>query len=69
MVEFRADDLRVDLKPAEVAEKGVKCSVSIVPENKGEREGDAQRSHDQSGKVPVRFRRGDKIYIWEEVTE
>lgn len=56
MVEFTVNDLRVELQPAQKAEKGIKCSVAIVPENCGPREG---------GK-PFRLRRGDKVYIWEE---
>ena len=54
LVEFTVNDLRVELEPAQVAEKGVRCSVAIVPDNPGEREGEA------------RLRRGDKVYIWEE---
>ena len=51
VVEFDVNDLRVDLKPADVADKGVRCSVavdtSICPDGK--------------------LRRGDKIYIWEQL--
>ena len=85
VIEFTVNDLRVALKPAEEAVKGVRCSVAIVPENKGVRDGDVEinPSADDSpsksraeadavqvnadGKIPVRLRRGDKIYIWEEV--
>ena len=49
VVEFTADDIRVNFKPVSTAEKGDRCSVavdpSICPDN--------------------RLRRGDKIYIWE----
>lgn len=31
VVEFKIEDMRVDLKPAETAEKGVRCSVAIDP--------------------------------------
>lgn len=55
VIEFTVNDLRVDLKPATVAEKGISCSVAIVPENKGMREDDTK----------ARLRRGDKVYIWE----
>ena len=73
VVEFTVNDLRVALKPAEVATKGVRCSVAITPENKGVRDGDVEINDGASspcatdGKIPARLRRGDKIYIWEEV--
>lgn len=85
VIEFTVNDLRVALKPAEEAVKGVRCSVAIVPENKGVRDGDVEinpnaddspsKSRAEAdavqvnadGKIPVRLRRGDKIYIWEEV--
>lgn len=79
MIEFTVNDLRVDMKPAERADKGVRCSVAIVPENRGPRDGDVELSAssgccaDQAaadardgGKIPVRLRRGDKIYIWQK---
>ena len=31
VVEFEIEDMRVNLRPAEVAEKGVRCSVAIAP--------------------------------------
>ena len=31
VVEFKIEDIRVNLRPAEVAEKGVRCSVAIDP--------------------------------------
>ena len=85
VIEFTVNDLRVALKPAEEAVKGVRCSVAIVPENKGVRDGDVEinpnaddspsKSRAEAdavqvnadGKIPVRLRRGDRIYIWEEV--
>ena len=51
VVEFRADDIRVNFESVELAHKGVRCSVAV----------DASDSPD--GKL----RRGDKVYIWEEV--
>ncbi len=45
VTEFKVEDMRVNLEPAEAAEKGVRCSVA----------------------VPERLRRGDKVYIWEEL--
>lgn len=50
VVEFDASDLRVNLEAAEVAEKGVRCSVAIDP------------SICPDGKL----RRGDKVFIWKE---
>ncbi len=85
VIEFTVNDLRVALKPTEEAVKGVRCSVAIVPENKGVRDGDVEinpnaddspsKSRAEAdavqvnadGKIPVRLRRGDRIYIWEEV--
>ena len=77
MIEFTVNDLRVDMKQAERADKGVRCSVAIVPENRGPRDGDVELSAssgccaDQAdapdgGKISVRLRRGDKIYIWQK---
>lgn len=50
VVEFDASDLRVNLEAAEIAEKGVRCSVAIDP------------SICPDGKL----RRGDKVFIWKE---
>lgn len=61
VTEFKVNDLRVDLKDADVAEKGVKCSVAVRAENiidPGERE--------KNNLQNIRLRRGDKIYIWQE---
>ena len=81
VIEFKVNDLRVALKPAEKAVKGVRCSVAIVPENAGVRDGQvelnpasegsasqaaAEVKVNADGKIPVRLRRGDKIYIWEK---
>ena len=80
VIEFTVNDLRVALKPAEKAEKGVRCSVAIVPENQGVRDGEVEKCDgtdsksradadavlvNADGKIPIRLRRGDKIYIWE----
>jgi hypothetical protein len=58
MIEFRVDDMRVELKPAEVAAKGVRCSVALNREN-------------VIGEAPaeLKLRRGDKIYLWEKNNE
>lgn len=63
VVEFTVNDMRVNLKPAQTAAKGVKCSVAIVPDEVCNADGSIQQT-------PVKFerlRRGDKIYIWEEL--
>ncbi|MBP5234371.1 MAG: U32 family peptidase, partial [Bacteroidales bacterium] len=54
-IEFKVDDMRVDLKPAEEAGKGVRCSVALNSKN-------------VIGEAPseLKLRRGDKIYLWEE---
>ena len=51
VVEFKVEDLRVNLEPAGRAVKGERCSVAV----------------DISICPDGRLRRGDKIYIWEEV--
>ena len=50
VVEFDAADLRVNLEAADVAEKGVRCSVAVDP----------------SICPDGRLRRGDKVFIWKE---
>lgn len=50
VVEFPVEDMRVNLKSADMAEKGVRCSVAVDPSLCPE----------------GRLRRGDKIYIWEK---
>lgn len=50
VVEFKVEDMRVNLKPAEQAGKGERCSVAIDPQTC----------------PGGRLRRGDKIYIWQE---
>lgn len=50
VVEFPVEDMRVNLKSADMAGKGVRCSVAVDPSLCPE----------------GRLRRGDKIYIWEK---
>ena len=52
VVEFTVEDMRVNLKPAAEACKGIRCSVAVNP-------GDKNPGFE-------RLRRGDKIYIWEK---
>lgn len=48
VIEFTVEDMRVNLLPADRAEKGIRCSIAI----------DASEAPDG------RLRRGDKIYLW-----
>jgi len=50
VVEFNADDIRVNLESVDVARKGERCSLAV----------------DTSICPDGRLRRGDKIFIWEE---
>ena len=52
VVEFKVEDMRVNLKPAQTAPKGIRCSVAVDPSICPDR----------------RLRRGDKVFIWEEIT-
>ena len=53
VVEFRAEDIRVDFKPVSSAGKGERCSVAVC-------------RNIINGPKDARLRRGDKIYIWED---
>ncbi len=66
IVEFRVDDLRVDLKSADKAEKGVRCSVAVTYDNLTHT-GTREEDNIVNKKEPIRLRRGDKVYIWTEV--
>lgn len=35
VVEFKVDDMRVDLKPADTAAKGIRCSIAVPPQKDG----------------------------------
>ncbi len=50
VVEFVVEDMRVNLKPAQLAGKGVRCSVAVPPDLCPD----------------GRLRRGDKVYIWQK---
>ncbi len=50
VVEFTVEDIRVNLKPAQTAGKGVRCSVAVTPDICPD----------------GRLRRGDKVYIWQK---
>lgn len=52
-VTFPADEIRVDLKPADKAVKGERCSIAVHPTDTG---------------IPFRkLHRGDKVYVWRTV--
>ena len=51
VVEFTVEDMRVNLKPAQQAPKGIRCSVAVDPSICPDR----------------RLRRGDKVFVWELV--
>ncbi len=56
VVEFDAAEIRVDLKPAARAEKGELCSVALS-------------GNVVNGPQDARLHRGDKVYVWEEITK
>ena len=73
-VEYTVPEIRVDLKPVEMAEKGVFCSIPIdwskvVP---GAREeelslcGEGCSENACRAIEETRLRRSDNVYIWEE---
>ena len=53
VVEFTVEDMRVNLKPAVQAPKGIRCSVAVDPSICTDR----------------RLRRGDKVFVWEDVPQ
>lgn len=53
VVEFAVEDMRVNLKPAQAAPKGIRCSVAV----------------DTSICPGGRLRRGDKVFVWEDVSD
>jgi len=52
VVEFPANDIRVNLQPTDEAPKGCRCSIKVEP---------------TAGKDFEKLHRGDKIYLWQEV--
>ena len=54
VVEFPADDIRLEFEPVEEAPKGSRCSVRVCPKDPG-------------SKTFEKLHRGDKIYLWEEI--
>ena len=61
-IECKVEDMRVEMKPAEVAEKGVYCSVAIPVGDQPE-----DRINDHPAKEAserIHPRRGDRVYLW-----
>ena len=54
VVEFRADDIRLEFTPVSLVPKGSLCSVKVVP------------SGGEDGKHFEKLHRGDKVFIWKE---
>ena len=62
VLEFRVEDLRVEMKAADAAEKGVYCSVAVPVEGMPE-----DRITDHPAKEAaerIHPRRGDRMYLW-----
>ena len=62
VLEFRVEDLRVEMKAADVAEKGVYCSVAVPVDGMPE-----DRITDHPAKEAaerIHPRRGDRMYLW-----
>ena len=55
VVEFGADDIRLEFTPVELVPKGSLCSVKVIPGERGD-----------LGKPFEKLHRGDKIFIWKE---
>ena len=62
MLEMTVDDMRVDLKPADVCPQGTPCSVAVpldsMPEDK------VNRNPEMTEGEKIHPRRGDKVYKW-----
>ena len=54
VVEFPAEDIRLQFTPVELVPKGSVCSVKVEPEG-------------ESGKPFEKLHRGDKVFIWKKV--
>ena len=68
VVEMDVEEIRVDLKPVDKAEKGVYCSIPCHLASAGSEEGVHEDGHSgaESRPQPVKLRRSDKVYIWEK---
>lgn len=68
VVEMDVEEIRVDLKPVDKAEKGVYCSIPCHLASAGSEEGAHEDGHSgsESRPQPVKLRRSDKVYIWEK---
>ena len=61
-VECKVEDIRVEMKPAEVAEKGTYCSVAIPVEDLPEDRINDHPAMEASERIHPR--RGDRVYHW-----
>ncbi len=62
VVEMKVEDMRVDLKSAEEAGKGVYCSIAIPLDHMPEDKVNTREEMEPSERIHPR--RGDKVYIW-----
>ncbi len=77
VAEITVTEIRVDLKPARTAEKGVHCSIPVAaaiqsgPEAKPDTSTQAKtaaQATTQAKPATVKLRPNDKVYIWEETS-
>ena len=62
VLEFKVEDLRVEMKPAQQAGKGIYCSVAVpVSEMPEDRVTDHPAKEAEERLHP---RRGDRVYLW-----
>lgn len=62
ILEMKLEDLRVDLKPADVAPQGCRCSIAVPLD--GMPEDHINQNPDMKPGERIHPRRGDKVYIW-----
>jgi len=62
MLEMKIEDMRVDLRQAETAPQGVRCSISVPLE--GMPEDLVNRNPGMKEGEKIHPRRGDKVYVW-----
>ena len=62
VIEMKVEDMRVNLKSAEEAGKGVYCSIAIPLDRMPEDKVNTREEMEPSERIHPR--RGDKVYIW-----
>ena len=61
-IEFDVDDMRVELKSADEAPKGCRCSIAVPLDGQPE---DRINAHPaMAPQERIHPRRGDKVYVW-----